>query len=139
MAVKAVPQGWHTVTPRLFASDPVRLVDFLKHAFGASGDYREDGPTEVHIGDSIVMVSSTELRDATASFFYLYLEDTDAAYRCSMEAGATSVELPQDMFYGDRRATVKDPFGNTWQIATHTEDLSLEEIRKRLKTLSQQR
>ena len=135
MAVKTVPQGWHTVTPRLFASDPARLVDFLKHAFGASSDYREDGPTEVHIGDSIVMVSSTELRDATASFFYLYLEDTDAAYRRSMEAGATSVEPPQDMFYGDRRATVKDPFGNTWQIATHTKDLSLEEIRKRLKTI----
>jgi len=127
------------LTPRLFVSDPARLVDFLKHAFGASGDYREDGPAEVHIGDSIVMVSSTEFRDATSSFVYLYLEDTDAAYRRSMEAGATSVEPPQDMFYGDRRATVKDPFGNIWQIATHTEDLSLEEIRKRLKTISKPR
>jgi uncharacterized glyoxalase superfamily protein PhnB len=64
-------------------------------------------------------------------FLYLYLEDTDAAYRRALEAGATSLEEPQDMFYGDRRAMVKDPFGNTWQIATHKEDLSLEEIRKR--------
>lgn len=131
MAVKAVPEGWHTVTPRLFAKDPAKLVDFLKHAFGATGAFRDDGPSEVRIGDSIVMVSSTEFRGATESFLYLYLEDTDEAYRRAIAAGATSLEGPQDMFYGDRRAMVKDPFGNTWQIATHKEDLSVEEIRKR--------
>jgi PhnB protein len=136
MAVKAVPEGWHTVTPRLFAKDPVKLVDFLKHAFGASGTFREDGPTEVRIGDSIVMVSGTDFREATEAFLYLYLEDTDTAYRRALEAGATSLEAPQDMFYGDRRAMVKDPSGNVWQIATHQEDLSVQEIRKRAASLS---
>jgi PhnB protein len=131
MAAKPVPQGWHTVTPRLFVNDAAKLVEFLKHTFAASGSYRDDGPTEIHIGDSIVMISGTDLRDATAAFLYIYLEDTDAAYRRALEAGATVVEEPQDMFYGDRRATVKDPFGNTYQIATHKEDLSLEEIRSR--------
>ncbi len=131
MAIKAVPEGWHTVTPRLFAKDPAKLVDFLKHAFGATGGFRDDGPTDVRIGDSIVMVSGTDFRGATEAFLYLYLDDTDAAYRRALEAGASSLEAPQDMFYGDRRAMVKDPFGNTWQIATHKEDLSLEEIRNR--------
>ena len=135
MAVKAVPEGWHSVTPRLFARDPAKLVDFLKHAFGASGTFRDDGPTDVSIGDSIVMVSGTEFREATAGFLYLYLEDTDAAYRRALDAGATSLEEPQDMFYGDRRAMVRDPFGNIWQIATHKEDLSLDEIRKRAAAL----
>jgi uncharacterized glyoxalase superfamily protein PhnB len=135
MAVKAVPEGWHSVTPRLFVQDAAKLVDFLKHAFGASGTFRDDGPTDVHIGDSIVMVSVTEFREVTAVFLYLYLEDTDAAYRRALEAGAQSLEAPQDMFYGDRRAMVKDPFGNTWQIATHKEDLSLDEIRKRAAAL----
>jgi len=132
MAVKAVPEGWHTVTPRLFVSAPARLVEFLKLAFGATGEYREDGPTDIRIGDSIVMVSSTEFREGTALFLYLYLEDPDATYRRAISAGATSLEEPQDMFYGDRRATVRDPFGNTWQIATHKEDLSLEEIQRRI-------
>jgi PhnB protein len=135
MAVKAVPEGWHTVTPRLFVKEPATLVNFLKRAFGATGDYEEHTPTDVRIGDSIVMVSSDEFRAGTEVFFYLYLEDTDAAYRRALEAGATSLEAPQDMFYGDRRAMVKDPFGNTWQIATHKEDLSLEEIRKRAAAL----
>jgi uncharacterized glyoxalase superfamily protein PhnB len=132
MAVKAVPQGRHSVTPRLFVDEPAKLVEFLKRAFGATGDCRDDGPTDVQIGDSIVMVSSTEFREGTAGFLYLYLEDADLAYRRALEAGATSLEEPQDVFYGDRRASVRDPFGNTWQIATHKEDLSLEEFNKRL-------
>ena len=131
MAVKAIPQGWHTVTPRLFFKDAVRLVEFLKHAFGASGTFRTDGPSEILIGDSIVLVSEAGVREAMPAFLYLYLEDTDGAYRRALEAGATVIEEPCDMFYGDRRAMVEDPFGNVWQIATHKEDLSLDEIRLR--------
>jgi uncharacterized glyoxalase superfamily protein PhnB len=138
MAVKAVPEGWHSVTPRLFAADAAKLVDFLKHAFGASGGLREDGPAEVHIGDSIVMVSEAGARDAMPTFLYLYLDDVDGAYRRALECGATVIEEPQDLFYGDRRATVRDPFGNIWQIATHNQDLTLEEIRKRAAALSRQ-
>lgn len=131
MAVKAVPEGWHSVTPRLFVHEAPKLVDFLKHAFGAAGTFRTDGPSEIRIGDSIVMVGEVGVREAMSSFLYLYLEDTDAAYRRALEAGATVIEEPSDMFYGDRRATVRDPFGNIWQIATHKEDLSLDEIRNR--------
>jgi PhnB protein len=83
-----------------------------------------------------VMVSAAGVREAMPTFLYLYLDDTDGAYRRAIEAGATIIEEPADMFYGDRRATVKDPFGNIWQIATHKEDLSLEEIRKRAASLS---
>lgn len=131
MAVKAVPKGWHTVTPRLFVNDAAKLVDFLKHAFGAIGTFQTDAPSEIHIGDSIVMVGQAGPREAMPTFLYLYLEDADAAYRRALEAGAIALEEPSDMFYGDRRATVQDPFGNIWQIATHEEDLSLDEIRKR--------
>ena len=131
MAVKAVPEGWHSVTPRLFVHEAPKLVDFLKHAFGAAGTFRTDGPSEIRIGDSIVMVGEVGVREAMSSFLYLYLEDTDAAYRRALEAGATVIEEPSDMFYGDRRATVRDPFGNIWQIATRKEDLSLDEIRNR--------
>jgi len=131
MMAKALPEGWHTVTPRLFVAEAARLVDFLRHAFGASGSFRHDGPSEIHIGDSIIMVSEASVRDAMPAFLYLYLNDVDAAYQHALELGATVIEEPQDMFYGDRRATVRDPFGNIWQIATHKEDLTLEEIRKR--------
>jgi PhnB protein len=132
----AIPEGWHTVTPRLFVPNAAKLVDFLKHAFSASGIFRDDGPSEIHLGDSIVMVSEAGVREAMPTFLYLYLEDTDSAYRRALEAGATVIEEPADMFYGDRRATVRDPFGNVWQIATKTEQLSLEEIRKRAAAMS---
>jgi len=135
MAVKAVPEGWHSVTPRLFVQGAAKLVDFLKHAFDASGIFRDDSPSEIRIGDSIVMVGEAGPRDAIPAFLYLYIEDMDSAYLRALEAGATVIEEPQDMFYGDRRATVRDPFGNIWQIATHKEDLSLGEIQKRAAAL----
>jgi PhnB protein len=126
MMAQAVPEGWHTVTPRLFVAAAAKLVDFLKHAFGVSGSFRNDGPSEIHIADSIVLVSEAGVRDAMPAFLYLYLDDTDGAYRRALRGGATVIEEPRGMFYGDRRATVKDPFGNIWQIATHKEDLTLE-------------
>jgi PhnB protein len=131
MAVKAVPEGWHTITPRLFVKDAEQLVEFIKRVFGGRGDFRTDGPSEIVIGDSIVMVSEADLRDEMPAFLYVYLEDIDAAYRRALESGAILIEEPSDIFYGDRRATVRDPFGNIWQIATHKEDLSLEQIRAR--------
>jgi PhnB protein len=78
------------------------------------------------------MVAEAGVREAMPAFLYLYLDDTDSAYRRALEAGAIAIEEPADMHYGDRRATVRDPFGNIWQIATHKEDVSLDEIRKRL-------
>ncbi|HEY8311155.1 MAG TPA: VOC family protein [Gemmatimonadaceae bacterium] len=116
---KSIPEGWHSVTPRLVVQDPADLVRFLKDAFGASGDFATDAPSLMRIGDSIVMVSGVGPRDPMPAFLYLYVDDIDATYRRALEAGAVPLEEPADLPYGDRRAMVKDPFGNDWQIATH--------------------
>ncbi len=113
------PEGWHSITPRLVARDPASLVQFLKDVFDASGDFAGERPSEIQIGDSIVMVSGAGPREATTSFLYLYVEDADATYRRALASGATSIEEPADMFYGDRRAMIEDPGGNVWQIATY--------------------
>ena len=138
MAVKAIPDGYHTLTPFIVVEGAAGLIDFLKQAFGAQELHRMAGPdgkvmhAEVKIGDSIVMLGEphgkSELKSANV---YMYVNDTDATYKCAMEAGATSVMEPVDQFYGDRSAGVKDSYGNTWWIATHQEDVSPEEIQKR--------
>ena len=116
---KPVPDGWRSVTPRLVVHDPARLVEFLKHAFGGTGDFRTDIPSTIRIGDSLVMVSGVGPREPMPGFLYLYVDDIDATYRRAVEAGAVSLEEPQDMPYGDRRGMVRDPCDNIWQIATH--------------------
>jgi PhnB protein len=116
---KSTPNGWHSVTPRLVVHDPALLVRFLKSTFDADGEYAAKAPSQMKIGDSIVMVSAVGARDANPSFLYVYVDDVDATYRRALQAGATSIEEPQDVPYGDRRAMVKDPCGNDWQIATH--------------------
>ena len=115
---KPIPEGWHSVTPRLVVHDVPKLVAFLKEAFGATGDLHTDIPSEIRIGDSIVMVSSVGVREAMPAFLYLYIENVDQIYERALNAGAVSLEEPQDMPYGDRRGMVKDPCGNIWQIAT---------------------
>ena len=116
---KSTPDGWHSVTPRLVVRDPALLVRFLKSTFDADGEYAAKAPSQMKIGDSIVMVSAVGARDANPSFLYVYVDDVDATYRRALQAGAASIEEPQDVPYGDRRAMVKDPCGNDWQIATH--------------------
>ena len=134
MAGKPIPEGYHSITPRLFVPDADSLVAFLKAAFGAVERPRvgKGSPAEMVIGDSIVIVSDSGVRPAMPAFLYLYVPDADAAYRDALKAGARSLEAPADMHYGDRRAMVLDPQGNTWQIATHVEDVSPEEIARRL-------
>jgi PhnB protein len=129
--VKTVPEGWHTVTPRIVVRDEEKLVGFLKQAFGATGEFRGSIPSEIRIGDSTIMISGAGPRDVMTAFLYVYVDDVDATYRRAVEAGAISIEEPQEMPYGDRRGMVRDAWGNTWQIATHKEDLSIDEIRKR--------
>ena len=116
---KSIPEGWHTVTPRLVVHDPAQLVQFLKLAFGASGNFAADAPSQIEIGDSIVMVSGVGPRNPMPAFLYLYVDDIDATYQRALAAGAVSLEEPRDVPYGDRRAMVKDPCGNDWQIASH--------------------
>ncbi len=115
----STPDGWHSVTPRLVVEDTAGLVRFLQEAFGAAGEYRTEAPSEMRIGDSIVMVSGVGVREPMPAFLYLYVDDIDATYGRALQAGATSVEEPIDTPYGDRRGMVKDPCGNLWQIATH--------------------
>jgi PhnB protein len=116
---KASPEGWHDVTPRLVVRDPARLVDFLKQTFNATGDFRTDSPSEIRIGDSLVMVSGVGPREAMPAFLYVYVHDIDATYARALAAGAVSVEEPRETPYGDRRGMVNDPCGNVWQIAAH--------------------
>jgi uncharacterized glyoxalase superfamily protein PhnB len=116
---KWIPEGWHTLTPRIVVDDPARLVEFLRQAFGATGDFQTERPTVMSIGDSRVMISGVGPRKAMPAFLYLYVEDTDSTYQRAMKAGGASLEEPQDTPYGDRRGMVEDPCGNVWQIATH--------------------
>jgi PhnB protein len=112
------PDGYHDITPRLVAHDGAILVDFLRRAFQATGDFHRDRPSEMRIGDSLVLVSGTGVRPSMPAFLYLYVEDTDATHARAVAAGARVLEEPRDLPYGDRRCMVEDPCGNVWQIAT---------------------
>lgn len=115
---RSAPEGWHTVTPRIVVHGAQALVEFVKHAFLATGDYRPDVPAVMRIGDSMIMISDAGIRDPMPAFLHLYVDDADDTYRRAIEAGAKSLEPPSDMPYGDRRGMVEDQWGNTWQVAT---------------------
>ena len=117
---KLKPDGWQTVIPRIFTPDVAGLVAFLKDVFDATGEHGADRPTELRIGDSIVLISDGGgIRESISSFHYIYVADADAIYRRAVARGAETIEQPIDMPYGDRRATVRDPWKNIWQIATY--------------------
>jgi PhnB protein len=116
------PAGWHTVTPRIVVHGARQLVEFVKHVFEATGEYRSDRPAVISIGDSMIMVSDAGVRNPMPAFLYVYVDDTDETYRRALEAGANSLEEPSDVPYGDRRGMVVDKWGNTWQIATYKGD-----------------
>jgi uncharacterized glyoxalase superfamily protein PhnB len=111
------PAGYHTLTPRMVVADVSGAVDFLRAAFGASGDIPDGRPAEIRIGDSLVMVTPVGERDSFPVFLYVYVADADQAYRQAIAAGAESLEAPLDTPYGDRRAMVRDPYGNVFQVA----------------------
>jgi len=113
-----VPEGWQRVTPRLVAHDAEKLVDFVRRVFDAKGDYRTEGPAELQIGESRIMISDAGVRQPMTACLYVYVPDADAAYQRAVESGARSIEEPLDTPYGDRRGMVEDRWGNTWQIAT---------------------
>jgi PhnB protein len=135
---KPVPPGYATVTPYLCVSDAAKLIDFLTKAFDAKLLFKMDGPNgrimhaEMTIGDSRIMLAQPEPGKETHAMIHLYMPDTDAIYKRALAAGATSVREPADQFYGDRSAGVRDQFGNQWYIATHVEDVSEEEIERRM-------
>jgi PhnB protein len=139
-SVKPIPEGYHTVTPYLLVQGAEKLITFMKNAFDAKETKRYSMPdgsighAEVRIGDSVIMVADAQGDEykPMAAGIHLYVEDCDVTYKRAIGAGATSVREPQDQFYGDRSAGVNDQFGNKWWIATHKEDMSKEEVIKRM-------
>jgi PhnB protein len=139
-SVKLVPDGYHTVTPYLLVQDAEKLIDFVIKVFDAKETVRMSMPNgtighaEVRLGDSVIMLSEAQGGEykPMPTGIYLYVENCDAIYKLALEAGATSIMQPTDQFYGDRSAGIKDHFGNHWYIATHIEDLSKEELTKRM-------
>ena len=96
------------------------MIEFLRSVFNAHGELRTGAPTEIRIGDSIVMVSDGGgLREMWPTFLYVYVENVDETYKPAVDAGAVSIEEPMETPYGERRATIRDPWGNLWQVARH--------------------
>lgn len=138
MAVKPIPAGYHSVTPYIIADGASDLLDFMKKAFEAQVAISmkmpdgKIGHAEVTICDSKLMVSdATDRWKAGTTSIYLYVPDCDTVYNQALAAGGESVMEPADQFYGDRHGGVKDPTGNTWWIATHIEDVAIEDLAKR--------
>lgn len=141
--VRTVPEGYHTVNPFLIVEGAPKLIQFLKQTFDAKVEESVEGPdgriahAELTVGDSIIMMAdATPKYGATAVHLYVYLESVDLTFKRALEAGASSVQEPVHQFYGDRTAGVKDPAGNYWWIAQHVEDVSPEELERRMKARS---
>jgi uncharacterized glyoxalase superfamily protein PhnB len=116
---KHIPAGWPALIPRIAVDDPEGLVAFIQHIFGATGRFQPERPSELRIGGSLLMVGSTVERQSMPAFLYVYVEDADSTFRRALDRGSESIEEPRDTSYGDRRAMIRDPWGNMWQIATH--------------------
>ncbi len=146
--VKSIPEGHHTVTPHLMIKGAGRAIDYYRHAFGAEEMMRMADPdgkvrhAEICIGDSRLMISdefpeefpqfrSAESMGGSPMNIYLYVDDVDGCCGRAIAAGGQEIEPVADQFYGDRRGGVRDPFGYVWWIATHKEDLSADELRRR--------
>jgi len=147
MAVKAIPDGYHSVTPYLVVKGAADAIEFYKKALGAVETVRMPGPggrimhAEVKIGNSMVMLSdehpergylSPKTIGGAGVSIMLYTDSVDTTYTQALAAGATGTTPPTDMFWGDRMANITDPFGHSWAIATHTEDVSPDEMKKRM-------
>lgn len=152
MAVKPIPDGYHSVTPYLIVHDAARALQFYTRAFGATELFRMDGPggkighAEIQIGNSRVMMAD-EHPEANARspksiggspvHLMIYVEDVDSVFAQALAAGATEARAIRDEFYGDRSGTLTDPFGHVWSVATHKEDVPAEEMERRMKELQQ--
>ena len=144
--VKPIPPGYHAVTPYLCIKGAADAIDFYKRAFGASEVFRMAQPdgriahAEVQLGDSRVMLAD-EFPDmnfrgpqavgGSPVHIHLYVDNVDAVFGQALAAGAKSVRPVQDQFYGDRSGTLLDPYGHTWHVSTHTEDVAPDELQKR--------
>ena len=146
--VQPIPKGYHSVTPYLCVNDAARAIEFDQRAFGAKQTVRMDGPNgkiahaELKIGDSMIMLadempsagchSPQSLRGTTCSIF-LYVDNVDSVFKQAVSAGAKADTQPENMFWGDRYGKLTDPFGHSWALATHVEDVTPEEMKNRMK------
>ncbi|HUB79432.1 MAG TPA: VOC family protein [Bryobacteraceae bacterium] len=145
--VQPIPHGYHAVTPYLVVNDAAKAIEFYKRAFGAKELSRMQGPpgkighAELQIGDSIIMLAdempqmdtkSPQALGGTTAGLFLYVQDVDAAFQKAVGAGAKETMPLADMFWGDRYGRLMDPFGHSWSIATHKEDVAPEEMEKRM-------
>jgi PhnB protein len=153
MSVKAIPDGFHSITPYLGIEHAADAIEFYKRVFGATELFRLLAPNgtvghaEISIGDSSIMLGepcnpgplrSSQSQPGTSVGLHLYVSDVDGQFAQAVEAGAKVIRPVQDQFYGDRSGTLEDPFGHVWFIATHKEDLSVEEIGRRAEALFKQ-
>jgi PhnB protein len=144
--VKAVPDGYHTVTPYLVIRDAAKAIEFYKKAFDAKETFRMPGPggkimhAELEIGDSKVMLGeempehgakSPQALGGSPVNVFLYVEDADKVFQQAVAAGARVTMPLADQFWGDRYGKLADPFGHQWSVATHKEDVAPEEMAKR--------
>ena len=146
MAVKPIPDGYHSVTPYLAVKGAAEAIEFYKKAFGAVELCRFTGPNgsvghaELKIGDSPIMLADEhpamdhlgpKSRGGATAGFLIYVPDVDARFAQAVAAGGKVRKAVQDQFYGDRSGTLEDPFGHVWTIATHKEDVSSEQMHRR--------
>jgi PhnB protein len=148
MTTQPIPEGYHTLTTYLTMDNAAEAIDYYKDVFGANERIRMEAPdgkighAELEIGDSLLMLSDafpgatsrppTELGGTTAGAF-MYVEDVDAVVKRAVESGATITMEIADQFWGDRFGSITDPFGHSWSIATHVEDVPPEEMAERAK------
>lgn len=146
MAVKPIPEGYHSITPYLVIKGAAAAIDYYKKVFGATERMRMDAPggkighAELEIGDSVVMLAdeypemnhrSPKSLGGTPVSVLLYIDNVDAVFKRAVDAGARQVRPVENQFYGDRMGTLEDPFGHLWSVATHVEDVAPEEMQRR--------
>lgn len=144
--VNPIPEGYHSVTPYLIINGAAAAIEFYQNAFGATELFRMAQPdgrvghAEIRIGDSTIMMAdefpemghvSPKTLGGSAVSLMIYVADVDAVFAQALAAGAAEDRPVEDKFYGDRGGSLVDPFGHVWHIATHTEDVSPEEMQKR--------
>lgn len=147
MAVKSIPDGYHSVTPYLMLEGAASAIAFYKEAFGATELFRMPDASgrithaEIRIGDSVVMLadaqtgaicSSPRSLGGSSVGLMIYLDNVDTVFARAIKGGGKSVRAVANQFYGDRSGTLEDPFGHVWTVATHVEDVSPEEIERRV-------
>ncbi len=149
--VKPVPDGYHSVTPYLIVEGAAKALDFYKRVFGATERMRMPAPSgkvghaEIAVGDSVIMLADEHPEmgargprafGGSAVSVMLYVADVDATVKAAAAAGAKILQPAEDKFYGDRSATIEDPFGHRWHVSTHIEDVPADEMARRAAALT---